>query len=499
MTPQQLKNSILQRAIEGRLVEQRPEEGTAKELLKEIQAEKARLVEEGKIKKPKVLPPITEEEKPFDIPEGWEWVRWGDLSQSIQYGYNAPAQTKGRIKMVRISDIQDNRVLWETVPYCQIDEENIETYALQTNDILFARTGGTVGKSYLVTEVPEEAIYAGYLIRTRYSNLLVPQYLKFFMESSIYWDQLRNGTIATAQPNCNGKTLGNMILPLPPLAEQRRIVAKIEEILPLIDKYDKAYTKLTDFNTRFPEAMKKSLLQYAIQGKLVEQRADEGTAQDLLKDIQAEKKRLIDEKKIKKPKALPPITKDEVPFDIPEGWEWVRLDEIVVKDIKRGKSPTYVDKSNILVFAQKCNTKKGNINLELAKYLDEGKFVKYPTSELMNVGDIIVNSTGTGTMGRIGILKDSDNPQGVPIVPDSHVTIIRVSNSVCCRYIYAVLKNSQTYLEKLGEGSTNQKELKPIVLQNMVIPLPPLDEQYRIVAKLEELLPFCDQLRSKQN
>ena len=184
-----------------------------------------------KIKKTKPLPPITEEEKPFAIPASWEWVRWGDLSQSIQYGYNAPAQAKGRIKMVRISDIQDNAVQWESVPYCEIDEESIETYILQPNDILFARTGGTVGKSYLVTEVPYEAIYAGYLIRTRYSNLLVPQFLKYFMESALYWEQLRNGTIATAQPNCNGKTLSKMMLPLPPLAEQKRIVAKIEELL----------------------------------------------------------------------------------------------------------------------------------------------------------------------------------------------------------------------------------------------------------------------------
>lgn len=143
------------------------------------------------------------DEIPFEIPDSWEWCRWGELSQSIQYGYNAPAKQAGRIKMVRISDIQDNKVLWDSVPYCDIDESDIDTYLLQANDILFARTGGTVGKSYLVKDVPEDAIYAGYLIRTRYSNSLCPEYLKFFMESELYWTQLRNGTIATAQPNCN--------------------------------------------------------------------------------------------------------------------------------------------------------------------------------------------------------------------------------------------------------------------------------------------------------
>lgn len=234
--PADMKKSILQYAIEGKLVEQRPEEGTAADLLKQIKAEKAKLIKEGKIKKEKTLPPITEDEIPFDIPENWEWVRWGELSYSIQYGYNAPAQTSGRIKMVRISDIQSNKVLWDSVPYCEIEDNDIETYLLQSNDILFARTGGTVGKSYLVESVPGEAIYAGYLIRTRYSNMLVPKYLKAFMESDLYWAQLRTGTIATAQPNCNGKTLANMIVPLPPLSEQHRIVDRIEQLLPLCEK-----------------------------------------------------------------------------------------------------------------------------------------------------------------------------------------------------------------------------------------------------------------------
>jgi type I restriction enzyme S subunit len=234
--PADMQKSLLQLAIQGKLVEQRPEEGTGEELYQKIQTEKQSLIRSGKLKKDKPLPEITEDEKPFDIPESWMWVRWGDLSESIQYGYNAPAQESGRIKMVRISDIQEGKVLWETVPFCDIPEQDISSYLLRTNDILFARTGGTVGKSYLVKEVPEESIYAGYLIRTRYSSLLSPEYMKFFMESQLYWDQLHSGTIATAQPNCNGKTLSKMILPLPPLAEQKRIVAKLEELLPLCVK-----------------------------------------------------------------------------------------------------------------------------------------------------------------------------------------------------------------------------------------------------------------------
>lgn len=235
--PEDMKKSILQMAMQGKLVEQLPEEGTADELYEQIVAEKAQLIKDGKIKKEKPLPEITEDEIPFEIPSSWKWVRWGKLSFSIQYGYNAPALSEGHYRMVRISDIQDNKVLWETVPYCKIEDKEVGAYLLEKNDILFARTGGTVGKSFLVKDVPYEAVYAGYLIRTRYnSERLVPEYLKFFMESQLYWQQLRNGTIATAQPNCNGQTLAKMMIPIPPLEEQHRIVAKIEELLPYCDQ-----------------------------------------------------------------------------------------------------------------------------------------------------------------------------------------------------------------------------------------------------------------------
>ena len=205
--PIQLRRSILQWAVQGKLVPQDPSDEPAEKLLERIREEKQRLVKEGKIKKDKHesiifrrdnshyekldgIERCIDDEIPFEIPDSWVWERWGNISQSIQYGYNAPAKDYGRIKMIRISDIQDNSVLWETVPYCDIKENEISTYLLQPNDILFARTGGTVGKSYLVQEVPEEAIYAGYLIRTRYSQWLCPQYLKFFMESELYWSQL---------------------------------------------------------------------------------------------------------------------------------------------------------------------------------------------------------------------------------------------------------------------------------------------------------------------
>ena len=260
--PDKVKKAILQEAITGQLTENWRKSATIKEsgkqLLDRIIEErnaKALAEWEESLKKnvggkatlpsfasktrakkpvPVVASEIEEEEIPFEVPESWCWCRWGELSELIQYGYNAPAKESGRIKMVRITDIQNGKVQWNTVPFCEISDTDIQVYQLRKNDILFARTGGTVGKSFLVDEEPENAVFAGYLIRTQYDDeKLNPKYMKMFMESQIYWNQLKNGTIATAQPNCNGQTLSKMILPLPPLEEQQEIVKKVEELLPL--------------------------------------------------------------------------------------------------------------------------------------------------------------------------------------------------------------------------------------------------------------------------
>ena len=235
MTAKELKASILQLAVTGKLVPQDPNDEPASVLLERIKAEKAKLVKAGKIKKDKNPSEIVtgsdgavyekfkdgtvkdiSDDIPFEIPDGWAWARWKDISLSVQYGYSAPARPNGRLKMVRITDIQDNRIVWDSVPYCQIEEASIDKYLLAAGDILFARTGGTVGKSHLVTSIPEAAVYAGYLVRTRCSDSILPQYAKVFLESDFYWQQLRAGIVATAQPNFNGEKLSSMLLPLPP-------------------------------------------------------------------------------------------------------------------------------------------------------------------------------------------------------------------------------------------------------------------------------------------
>ena len=172
---------------------------------------------------------------------------------------------------------------------------------------------------------------------------------------------------------------------------------------------------------------------------------------------------------------------EELPFELPDGWTWVRLQTCCQKEIKRGKTPKYAESSGTLVFAQKCNTKYDGINMDLALYLDESTLVKYPDDEYMLDKDTVINSTGTGTLGRVGIYRKTDNRRDIPVVPDSHVTVIRANNEISAEYVYFFLKAYQHELEKLGEGSTNQKELKPLTLKSLIVALPPYAEQERII------------------
>ena len=526
MNGKQLKNSILQWAIQGKLVPQDPNDEPANVLLEKIRQEKERLIKEKKIKRDKNASIIyrgednsyyekilatgevkcIDEEISFDVPNGWEWERWGNISQSIQYGYNAPALEHGAIKMVRISDIQENCVLWDNVPYCQIEENDIDTYLLKVNDILFARTGGTVGKSFLVEEVPEKAIYAGYLIRTRYSSLLNPRYMKSFMESQLYWEQLKNGTIATAQPNCNGKTLAKMLLPIPPTKEQDRIVEKLTQLSSFLDNYGLCQDRLNLLNKEIKEQFKKSILQEAIQGKLVQQIAEEGTAQDLLEQIKIEKLNLVKVGKLKKSALATSVifrgddnkywekTEDdavcideEIPFEIPSNWAWVRLDDIC-SFIHRGKSPKYSPIKKYPVVAQKCNQWVG-FSIEKAKFIEPQSITSYNSEYFLQDRDLMWNSTGLGTLGRMAIYYTLLNPYELAVA-DSHVTVIRPYKTyIVSEYLYYYFASNtvQSVIEDKSDGSTKQKELATKTVKSYLVPLPPFGEQLRIVQKIKSV------------
>ena len=418
-----------------------------------------------------------DDEIPFEVPKGWEWERWGNISQSIQYGYNAPALANGVIRMVRISDIQDNKVIWDTVPYCMIKENDIETYLLEENDILFARTGGTVGKSFLVEEVPVKSIYAGYLIRTRYSSSLCPHYMKAFMESQLYWEQLKNGTIATAQPNCNGKTLAKMLLPIPPINEQERIVEKLHNVSPFIERYSENQSALDLTNNQIKEQLKKSILQEAIQGKLVPQVANEGTAQELLEQIRLEKQQLVKEGKLKKSALTDSIiyrgddnkyyeringqvVEIELPFEYPNSWVVVRLKNV----------------------CQLTDGEKRNVNgicLD-AKYL-RGK----------SSANIIVKGKYVHAGENI-ILVDGENSGEVFTVPQdgymgSTFKQLWLSSIMWKPYVLAFILFYKEELRNSKRGAAIP-HLNKELFYNLPIGIPPLPEQQRITKRISELL-----------
>lgn len=229
---QLLLQTILQEAIQGKLTKQDPTDEPANDLLKRIKAEKEELVKAGTHKKEKDLPPVIADEIPFfELPERWVWCRLEDISTNIHYGFNASANhSTTEVRLLRITDIQENNVEWEKVPGCIISNKEFKTYELQENDVLIARTGGTIGKSYIVKDLSVKAVFASYLIRIIPAQLINANYLKLFIESPTYWKQLIDLSNGTGQPNVNGTSLKGLFIPLPPLPEQQRIVAKVKQL-----------------------------------------------------------------------------------------------------------------------------------------------------------------------------------------------------------------------------------------------------------------------------
>ena len=232
-----LKQTILQLAVMGKLVPQNPNDEPAAKLLERIAAEKAQLIKDKKIKKQKPLPEITDEEKPFKLPTGWEWGRLGDLSSDIHYGYTASAKhNSDGVRLLRITDIQDDKVDWPSVPACEITTQKAQNYLLENDDILIARTGGTIGKSYLVENIDLEAVFASYLIRVRRVNYMYSPFIKVYLGSHLYWRQLYDNASGTGQPNVNATALKELVIPISTLDEQHRIVAKVDELMTLCDQ-----------------------------------------------------------------------------------------------------------------------------------------------------------------------------------------------------------------------------------------------------------------------
>ena len=489
MNAQDLKNSILQRAIEGKLVPQRKEEGTAKELLAKIRAEKARLVKEKKIKKSKPLPEITDEEKPFDIPESWEWVRFEDIFEIARGGSPRPikqflTESDDGINWIKIGDTDIGGKYILCTKEKIIPEGLSKTKLVEPGDLLLTNSM-SYGRPYILKT--RGAIHDGWLVLSPYLKQTDKEFFYYVISSTYVHNEFARTVSGAVVKNLNKDKVKKIIVPLPPLAEQHRIVAKIEELHPDIDAYDKVQTKLQAIEQRFPDDMKKSLLQYAIEGKLVPQRKEEGTAKDLLAEIHAERTRLIKEKKIKKSKPLPAITDDEKPFDIPDSWEWVRLEEIGT--IIGGGTP----KTQILEYWD------GDIPWLTPADM---KFIgKYAMSGNRNISLLGLQKSSARLMPKGTVLFSSRAPIGYIAIAKNKICTNQGFKSVvpfimhCNEYIYYCLKARLKDIQLRASGTTF-KEISGSEFGKTMIPLPPLAEQHRIVAKLEELLPLCQQLAS---
>ena len=284
MDTKKLRQKILDLAIRGKLVPQDPNDEPASVLLERIKEEKERLIKEGKIRKSKRMASSDMphyKNVPFEIPSSWEWTTINTISKSILYGVSESAKTNGKYRLLRITDIQNNSVQWDSVPYTDFDENKAKSYLLSDGDILFARTGATVGKSYLVQGLTEEAIYASYLIRVQTYDAVLPQYVKFYFESGYYWEQIEQGSVGVGQPNVNGTILGNLHVPIPPIHEQFRIVSELSKWMGIIDIIEMGKT---DLQTIIKQ-VKSKILDLAIQGKLVAQDPSDEPASELLKRI----------------------------------------------------------------------------------------------------------------------------------------------------------------------------------------------------------------------
>ena len=468
MTPEQLRMSILHAAFQGKLVEQRAEEGNAELLYKQCQSDISTAIKLGEIKKQKTLSEITDDDIVFDIPSSWRNIKLGEVSQLIdgekvkgkEYKYLEVKYLRGSIEAKTVTE---GKFAKEGQLVILVDGEN-------SGEVFTLPEDGYLGSTFKVL----------YIINT----INVEYVLKFF---ELKRSELRANKKGAAIPHLNKDLLFNYVLPLPPLEEQHRIVAKIEELLPYVDRYAEVYEKLEQFDAKFPEDMKKSILQYAIQGKLVEQRPEEGTAEELYCQIQEERQK----KEIKKNKKLLAISEEDYLFDIPETWKWVR-----VGDIFQTSSGTTPSKSN-------------------REYYDSPDYSWVRTTDLNN---------GILTHGEIKISQKAKDDCNLDVLPYNSVCLAMyggggtigknaliqfettINQSVCAihpngfcnmKYLLYYMQFFRPLWMLYAAGSRKDPNINQIVINNAIFPLPPLQEQKRIVAKIEELLPYCDKLLNK--
>ena len=512
MDTKALRQKILDLAIRGKLVPQDPNDEPASVLLERIREQKQQMVKEGKLKKKDIKNDSVifvgednlhyekfadgsvkciEDEIPFELPEGWAWSRLGTISSAIQYGLSNSAEAQGSHKLLRITDIQDGTVNWDNVPFTTTTDP--DTYLLKTGDIVFARTGATVGKSFLITETPFPAVYASYLIRIRLIGDLPSEYIYQFFNSACYWSQITDKSVGVGQPNCNGTSLKELFIPLPPLNEQVKIIPIVETLLDYVKRIGLERTELFSILS----ATKSKILDLAIRGQLVPQNPDDEPASVLLERIRAKKEELIKQGKIKRDKKESIIFKgednsyyekfydgkcrsieNELPFDLPDGWEWCNLSMIGTTNIGLTYRPTDIDPTGTMVL------RSSNI---VDDAIDLNDLVRVKTkireNQYVQPNDILIcaRNGSKALVGKCALIDELKEPT-------SFGAFMAVYKTDFYKYVLHYLRSSQ-FRNVFDDGnSTAINQLTQDMLKRALIPFPPISEQERIVDRISELL-----------
>lgn len=488
MKAAELRKSILQAAVQGKLVPQDIHDEPASVLLKRIRAEKERLVKEGKIKKEKPLPPISEDETPYDLPEGWVWCRLGELIQIAENNNihkNLPENTL--VNYVDIDAIDNKKYCIKDVK--QIPVKSLSSRArrvLQKGFIVYSLVRPYLNNIAVVEDEKENYIGSTGFVVFKPIKIEINYFISFLLSPFVktYYLSLLSGFNS---PSVSQEDFLSTLFPLPPLAEQQRIVTKVNELMALCDELEAAEQELDALESRFEEYLPKSILQAAVQGKLVPQDIHDEPASVLLERIRAEKARLVKEGKIKKEKPLPPISEDEIPYDLPEGWVWCRLGDL--GDWGAGATPLRSE-SRYYHNGTINWLKTGELNDGII-YESEEKITEEALNEcslrINKVGDVLIAMYGA-TIGKLAIV-------GAEMTTNQACCGCTPFTGVYNYYLFYLLKAYRKILVEKGEGGA-QPNISRIKIRNLPVPLPPLAEQQRIVAKVEELMALCEEIKA---
>ena len=500
MNAQQLKNAILQEAIEGRLVSQDPNDEPASVLLARIRKEKVKLVKEGKLKKKDLeIKPISEDEIPFEIPKGWVWVRWGELGE-YKKGPFGSSLTKSMFvpqsdEAVKVYE-QKNAIQKDySLGDYYVTKEKYETmtgFTVRPGDIIVS-CAGTIGETYLLPPEAPIGIINQALMRAKlHLDSIIPYWLLHFQYVLLIENKLK-GSGSAIKNIPPFEVLKAMPVPLPPLAEQHRIVAKIEELLPKVEEYGKAQDALNKLNAELPERLKKSILQEAIEGRLVPQDPNDEPASVLLAKIRKEKEQLVKAGKLKKKDLIEtPISEDEIPFEIPDNWEWIRLGDIGVFERGNGiKRDETFDNGYPCVRYGEMYTKY-RMAPTFDKTYSYTSLSVYEKCRKAHSGDLFMALTGENKQD-IALAAQYVGKDEVAVGGDlCHFTILKAYPLYFVYLINSIYFSSKKEVLATGDIIVHISTDK---LGSIPIPLPPLAEQHRIVEKLEQLLGEIDKLK----